>query len=271
MTKMAMHTMIEIMPMRAPNLSKFFCNGVWFAVVSGKHPHFLGCSCVESPAISAAMRPMRVDMPTSTTIPFALPLVTQEPEKTMFSGVSFSGPSPCFIFTFVFFATSSGSPVRAISLTLRSSESDKRRSAGTTSPVPRTTRSPRTTLRVSTLTSTPLRITEIAGCDILDKASRASPALNSVHAAIPALMMTMMKIACAVMYERKSRAFGPMAFTATEATAASIRRMMTKLVSCKRNNMPKVGFGGLSNSFGPSLAKASATLTSDMPLVAFVA
>mmetsp|Transcript_60044 Transcript_60044/g.168294 ORF Transcript_60044/g.168294 Transcript_60044/m.168294 type:complete len:200 (+) Transcript_60044:58-657(+) len=199
MMKMATHTPMAMMPIFAPSLSKFVWSGVWFAVVSGRHPHFLGRSCVESPVMSWAMRPMRVDMPTSTTMPLARPLVTLEPEKTMFSGVSFSAAPGFLLLSLVFLATSSGSPVRAISLTFRSSESQRRKSAGTTSPVPRTTRSPRTMCGTSTFTSLPSRTTKMEGCDIADKASRASPAWCSVHAAIPALIRTMMKIAFAVM------------------------------------------------------------------------
>mmetsp|Transcript_14919 Transcript_14919/g.34281 ORF Transcript_14919/g.34281 Transcript_14919/m.34281 type:complete len:233 (+) Transcript_14919:326-1024(+) len=157
--KMTTQTKMAMMPMRPPKDSKLACKGVWFAEVSGRQRHlFLGRS-PSSPAMSWAMRPMRVPMPVSTTMPRPLPFVTLHPEKTMFSGVSFSASPSLRGLIFHVFATSSGSPVRAISLTFTSSASLSRRSAGTTSPVPSTTTSPRTTVGTSTLTSSPPRTT----------------------------------------------------------------------------------------------------------------
>mmetsp|Transcript_125867 Transcript_125867/g.364182 ORF Transcript_125867/g.364182 Transcript_125867/m.364182 type:complete len:204 (-) Transcript_125867:418-1029(-) len=198
MMKMTMQTTMAIIPMRPPSFSKFCCRGVALAEVSGKQPHFVLGLLPSSPAMSCAMRPMRVDIPVSQTMPLPLPLVTLQPEKTMFSGVSFSGSPGFFVLIFAVLATSSGSPVSAISLTFTSSASTKRISAGTTSPVPRTTTSPRTTSGTSTFTSCPSRSTKMDACVIFDKASKASPALCSVHAAIPALRITMTKMALPV-------------------------------------------------------------------------
>mmetsp|Transcript_5350 Transcript_5350/g.15893 ORF Transcript_5350/g.15893 Transcript_5350/m.15893 type:complete len:251 (+) Transcript_5350:565-1317(+) len=159
MMKMTTQTPMAMMPMRPPNFSKLFCNGVALADMSGKQPHFFFCLPPLSPAMSCAMRPILVPMPVAMTMPLPFPFVTLQPEKQQFSGVSFSG-SPSFLgFIFHVFATSSGSPVRAISATLMSSASTRRRSAGTTSPVPRTTRSPLTMSGTSTLTSLPSRTT----------------------------------------------------------------------------------------------------------------
>mmetsp|Transcript_69054 Transcript_69054/g.192227 ORF Transcript_69054/g.192227 Transcript_69054/m.192227 type:complete len:248 (+) Transcript_69054:1181-1924(+) len=182
-------------PMRDPKASTFACKGVAFEDVSGKHPHRF-FPVFPSSAIRRAMPPMRVFMPVATTMPLALPLVTLQPENTMVSGVSFS-PSPD-VFFFANFATSSGSPVRHISLTFKSSASYRRMSAGTTSPVPKSTMSPDTSVVVSILSSTPPRSTETVACDIFDNASRASPALFSVYAAIPAFRSTSTTIALPV-------------------------------------------------------------------------
>mmetsp|Transcript_5158 Transcript_5158/g.12276 ORF Transcript_5158/g.12276 Transcript_5158/m.12276 type:complete len:246 (-) Transcript_5158:425-1162(-) len=157
MMKTTTHTTMARMPILAPSCSRFLCSGVWFADVSGRQKHFFfGPS---SPAMSCAMRPIRVPMPVAVTMPRPLPFVTLQPEKTQTSGVNFSG-SPSFLgFSFHVLETSSGSPVSAISLTFRSSDSARRMSAGTTSPVPRTTTSPRTTWLVGICTSCPSRTT----------------------------------------------------------------------------------------------------------------
>mmetsp|Transcript_100079 Transcript_100079/g.137757 ORF Transcript_100079/g.137757 Transcript_100079/m.137757 type:complete len:250 (-) Transcript_100079:297-1046(-) len=158
MMKMATQTTMARTPMRPPSFSRFCCSGVALPEVSGRQKHVF-FAAPPGPAISCAMRPMRVCMPMSVTMPLPLPLVTLQPEKTQFAGVSFSG-SPSFLaLIFHVFTTSSGSPVRAISLTLMSSASNMRMSAGTTSPVPRTTMSPRTTHGTSTFTSLPSRTT----------------------------------------------------------------------------------------------------------------
>mmetsp|Transcript_19825 Transcript_19825/g.50694 ORF Transcript_19825/g.50694 Transcript_19825/m.50694 type:complete len:233 (-) Transcript_19825:506-1204(-) len=159
MMKMATQTTMASTPMRPPSFSRFCCSGVALPEVSGRQKHFVFPLPPSSPAISWAMRPIRVCIPMSVTKPLPLPLVTLQPEKTQFSGVSFSGSPSFFGLILKVFATSSGSPVSAISLTLISSASIRRMSAGTTSPVPRTTRSPRTTHGTSTFTSTPSRTT----------------------------------------------------------------------------------------------------------------
>mmetsp|Transcript_14921 Transcript_14921/g.34290 ORF Transcript_14921/g.34290 Transcript_14921/m.34290 type:complete len:251 (-) Transcript_14921:49-801(-) len=159
MMKMTIQTTMASTPMRPPSFSKFCCRGVAFPDMSGKQPHLFFPLLSPSPAMSCAMRPMRVDMPVSQTTPLPLPFVTLQPEKTQFSGVSFSGSPGFFTFNFAVLATSSGSPVKAISLTFTSSASMSRMSAGTTSPVPKTTTSPRTTAGTSTFTSWPSRST----------------------------------------------------------------------------------------------------------------
>mmetsp|Transcript_93289 Transcript_93289/g.301770 ORF Transcript_93289/g.301770 Transcript_93289/m.301770 type:complete len:219 (+) Transcript_93289:787-1443(+) len=52
MMKITMQTMMAIMPMRPPNLSKFCCRGVALAEVSGKQPHFVFGFPPSSPAMS---------------------------------------------------------------------------------------------------------------------------------------------------------------------------------------------------------------------------
>mmetsp|Transcript_69052 Transcript_69052/g.192215 ORF Transcript_69052/g.192215 Transcript_69052/m.192215 type:complete len:299 (-) Transcript_69052:321-1217(-) len=177
--KTTTHTPIARMPMRDPRRSTFTCKGVALDDVSGKQPHFF-FPALESPAMRRAMLPIRVFIPVSTTTPLALPLVTLQAEKTIDSGVNFS-TSPGFdAFFFANFGTSSGSPVRHISATFKSSATNRRMSAGTTSPVPNNTMSPATNVVVSTLSSAPSRMREIVACDIFDNASKASPALLSV-------------------------------------------------------------------------------------------
>mmetsp|Transcript_5337 Transcript_5337/g.12637 ORF Transcript_5337/g.12637 Transcript_5337/m.12637 type:complete len:248 (+) Transcript_5337:2101-2844(+) len=154
--KIPTQMMIARMPMRAPSLLRLCWSGVWLPDVSGKQKHVVfGPS---SPAMSLAIRPMRVPIPVSVTNPRPAPLVTLQPEKAIVSGVSFSGPS-FFSFTLLVLVTSSGSPVKAISLTLKSLASKRRRSAGTTSPTPRTTMSPATTVGTAIWTSLPSRST----------------------------------------------------------------------------------------------------------------
>mmetsp|Transcript_125864 Transcript_125864/g.364170 ORF Transcript_125864/g.364170 Transcript_125864/m.364170 type:complete len:232 (-) Transcript_125864:262-957(-) len=231
MMKIMMHTTMAMTPIFPPSFSKFCCRGVALAEVSGKQPHFVLGLLPSSPAMSCAMRPILVDMPVSQTMPLPLPFVTLQPEKTMFSGRSFSGSPGFFTFNLAVLATSSGSPVSAISLTFTSSASTRRKSAGTTSPVPRTTTSPRTTAGTSIFTSWPSRSTKIAACVIFDNASNASPALCSVHAAMPAFRITMTKMALPVVYDKMSSLFGPVALTAMEAMAATRSNMMTNPVS----------------------------------------
>mmetsp|Transcript_4308 Transcript_4308/g.10426 ORF Transcript_4308/g.10426 Transcript_4308/m.10426 type:complete len:307 (+) Transcript_4308:3577-4497(+) len=146
---------------------------------------------------SAAMDPTRVCMPVATMMPTPVPALTLQEENAMLSAVSFSGTPGTAFFTLVFLATSSGSPVRSISLTRRSLALTMRRSAGTTSPVPSFTTSPGTRFTESTWTSSPPRITVVMGDCSEDSASRASFALFSVTAAIVALIITMMKMAMA--------------------------------------------------------------------------
>ena len=85
-------------------------------------------------------------------------------------------------------ATSSGSPVRSISFTRRSLALTQRTSAGTTSPVPSLTMSPRTRSLDSTCTSSPPLMTVEMGDWSEESASSASLALFSVTAAMVALM-----------------------------------------------------------------------------------
>mmetsp|Transcript_27811 Transcript_27811/g.57617 ORF Transcript_27811/g.57617 Transcript_27811/m.57617 type:complete len:233 (+) Transcript_27811:875-1573(+) len=169
--KTMIQTMIARAPMTMPSLCKDACKGVMVAAAFGSHfPQRPGFSF---PANSAAMLPTRVRMPVATTTPRALPLFTLQPEKTMVSGVSL----PLWVlFGFAAFATSSDSPVKGISSTLRSSASSRRMSAGTTSPTPRMTMSPRTMALLLTCSSTPSRHTMASGCDILESASSALPA-----------------------------------------------------------------------------------------------
>mmetsp|Transcript_18622 Transcript_18622/g.32610 ORF Transcript_18622/g.32610 Transcript_18622/m.32610 type:complete len:269 (+) Transcript_18622:2455-3261(+) len=264
MMKMKMQMTMARIPIRAPSFSRFFCSGVWFADVSGK-PHMFVFLPPSSPAMSCAMRPIRVLIPVSVTMPLPAPLVTLQLEKAMFSGSNFSSP-PSFFFFFDVFATSSGSPVSAISLTLKSEASNKRVSAGITSPTPSTTTSPRTTLDTGISVSRPSRITVAFSCCICERASSASPALCSVQAAMPALISTMIAMATPVVYERGSAADGPVAFTATDAQAAQMSKMIMKLVSCMRKSVRRVGFGGFSSSLGPSRLKISSAFALVRPL-----
>mmetsp|Transcript_45103 Transcript_45103/g.100902 ORF Transcript_45103/g.100902 Transcript_45103/m.100902 type:complete len:250 (-) Transcript_45103:560-1309(-) len=158
MMKMPTQITMARIPIRAPSLLRFCCRGVWLPEVSGKQKQVVFWP-PSSPEMSLAMRPIRVFMPVSVTRPRPRPLVMLQPEKAMVSGVSFSGTPSFFSFTLAVLATSSGSPVRAISLTLKSLASKRRRSAGTTSPVPNTTMSPQTTLGTGTWTSLPSRST----------------------------------------------------------------------------------------------------------------
>mmetsp|Transcript_66174 Transcript_66174/g.120622 ORF Transcript_66174/g.120622 Transcript_66174/m.120622 type:complete len:254 (+) Transcript_66174:801-1562(+) len=161
-TNTPIQTTMANTPMRRPRLSSLFCKGVAFADVSGKQKQvflLLPPAFESFSTSSCAIRPMRVLMPVSTTMPLPLPFVTLQPEKTMLSGVSFS-VSPFFgSLNLDVLATSSGSPVSAISLTFKSSAVIKRMSAGTTSPVPNITTSPRTMVVVSTFNSEPSRRT----------------------------------------------------------------------------------------------------------------
>mmetsp|Transcript_130440 Transcript_130440/g.316862 ORF Transcript_130440/g.316862 Transcript_130440/m.316862 type:complete len:286 (-) Transcript_130440:75-932(-) len=90
MTKITTQTMMASTPMRAPSRSRFTCRGVALAEVSGRQPQVFLPLPPSLPAMSWAILPMRVRMPVSTTMPLPLPLVTLQPLKTMFSGVSFS-------------------------------------------------------------------------------------------------------------------------------------------------------------------------------------
>ena len=81
MMKVTTQTPIAMMTMRPPSFSKFCCNGVAFAEVSGKQPHFFLALPPSAPAMSWAMRPIRVCMPVATAMPLPLPFATLQPGK----------------------------------------------------------------------------------------------------------------------------------------------------------------------------------------------
>mmetsp|Transcript_2472 Transcript_2472/g.5689 ORF Transcript_2472/g.5689 Transcript_2472/m.5689 type:complete len:214 (-) Transcript_2472:504-1145(-) len=162
---------IAAMPIRAPSLSTFSWSGVLLLVEPQLH---LPASS-SSFAIIWAISPIRVSIPVATTTPVHRPLATGHPEKAMFSGVSFV----CSLIL-MFLGTSSGSPVRAFSSTFRSLVDRSLKSAGTTSPVSKTTTSPRTTSTVGRRTGLPSRSTETSACESFAKASSALPAWCSV-------------------------------------------------------------------------------------------
>mmetsp|Transcript_73306 Transcript_73306/g.131999 ORF Transcript_73306/g.131999 Transcript_73306/m.131999 type:complete len:210 (-) Transcript_73306:268-897(-) len=191
-------------------------------------------------------------MPVATTRPRAFPCVTLQPENTISSGVSFVDSR---LLGFATLATSSDSPVKGISSTLRSEASSSRRSAGATSPVPRTTMSPRTIVLLATTSSLPSRRTVASGCVMLDSASRALPAEFSVAAAMPALRITMTRMAIA-------EGMDPIA---TDATAAKISRMMMTFVSCMRKSLQKPGLFDFASSLRPSSAKRLLAVASGRP------
>mmetsp|Transcript_17469 Transcript_17469/g.56657 ORF Transcript_17469/g.56657 Transcript_17469/m.56657 type:complete len:210 (-) Transcript_17469:770-1399(-) len=178
-------------PIWTASLPSSTWRGVWFADVSGRQPFWSPVSEVRR----AAICPTRVSMPVRTTRPLALPDLTVQEEKTMVSGVSFSGAPSFFFLTLSLLETSSDSPVRSISLTLRSVAKMRRLSAGTTSPVLRTMMSPRTMSEEGISTSSPSRMTVEMGDDRAERASRAPFAEFSVRAATMALRKTMMAMA----------------------------------------------------------------------------
>ena len=141
------------------------------------------------------MEPTRVRIPVATTRPMQVPALTLQEEKAMLSAVSFSGWPGTRGLILVFLATSSGSPVRSISLTRKSLALMQRQSAGTTSPVPSLTTSPRTMFLDSMETSSPSRMTVHMGDWREERASSASLALFSVTAAMVALIRMMMVMA----------------------------------------------------------------------------
>mmetsp|Transcript_12110 Transcript_12110/g.29323 ORF Transcript_12110/g.29323 Transcript_12110/m.29323 type:complete len:313 (+) Transcript_12110:2473-3411(+) len=215
--KTPMHTAMAMYPIFRASASRLCCRGELLALVSGRQrslffSFFLGsgatpsslvaspwgaCSSSSSlvPLRSAAMEPTRVRIPVATTMPTAAPALTSQLEKAMLSAVSFSAAPGTRGFTLVPLATSSGSPVSSISFTRRSFALSMRMSAGTTSPVPSLTISPRTRSLESTCTSCPSRMALVVGDCSDDSASSASLALFSVTAAMVALMSTMMVMA----------------------------------------------------------------------------
>lgn len=145
----------------------------------------------------------------SFSVSLLLPLASALAEPEVFVKVPPVPPVPpplvfllllCFPDLVPFFiranlATSSGSPVRSISLTLRSSLEKRRTSAGQMSPTARRTISPRTMVVLDILCSSPSRMTRALGWASLESASSAPAAEFSVNAPMEALMMTMTKIA----------------------------------------------------------------------------
>mmetsp|Transcript_9495 Transcript_9495/g.34544 ORF Transcript_9495/g.34544 Transcript_9495/m.34544 type:complete len:256 (+) Transcript_9495:2290-3057(+) len=170
------HTAMAMYPSFTASFSRFSCRGDCPDLVSGRHGSFfffglgaapdaisssVGSGPLSSSPValrSAAIVPTRVRMPVATTRPRHAPAFTLHDENAMLSAVSFSGCPGTRGFTLVDLATSSGSPVRSISFTRRSFAVMQRTSAGTTSPVPSLTRSPRTMSLDSTLISSPSRI-----------------------------------------------------------------------------------------------------------------
>mmetsp|Transcript_516 Transcript_516/g.1994 ORF Transcript_516/g.1994 Transcript_516/m.1994 type:complete len:290 (-) Transcript_516:552-1421(-) len=211
-TNTTRHTAMAMYPSFTARSSRLCCRGLWPDLVSGRQlldlaltgsgspfsSTFGGASGSSSPPpslSSAAMVPTRVRMPVATMMPTAVPALTLHEEKAMLSAVSFSATPGWRGFTLVDLATSSGSPVRSISLTRKSLALTHRTSAGTTSPVPSLTMSPRTRSLDSTCTSSPPLMTLEMGDWSEESASSASLALFSVTAAMVALMSTMIMMA----------------------------------------------------------------------------
>mmetsp|Transcript_19000 Transcript_19000/g.42742 ORF Transcript_19000/g.42742 Transcript_19000/m.42742 type:complete len:250 (-) Transcript_19000:435-1184(-) len=188
--KTTRQTQIAKTPIHMPRFCRACCRGVWLPETSGRQPphapFFLSFPRLRRPAIV----PTRVFMPVKRTTALAEPLVTLHPEKAQFSGVSFP-----LALVLVFFCTSSGSPVNGISLTFKSEASKRRTSAGTMSPTPKRTISPGTIVLLFGSTSFPSRISLAEGEDIFESFSSASLAEFSVTAAMPALRMTIRKMA----------------------------------------------------------------------------
>mmetsp|Transcript_41736 Transcript_41736/g.94789 ORF Transcript_41736/g.94789 Transcript_41736/m.94789 type:complete len:237 (+) Transcript_41736:341-1051(+) len=191
-----MHVPIARKPILMPRRWSDSCSGVWLPAVSGSNPKQVLFASPPSVSIPAIL-PTSVSMPVRMTMPRPDPLVTSHPEYAQFSGLSFSAspPWPLRFGTWAFFGTSSGSPVRGISLTLKSEATSNRTSAGTTSPTPSTTRSPGTIWSLLIGLIFPSLTMLASGAVIFDSFSRASFAEFSVTAAMPAFRMTMMKMA----------------------------------------------------------------------------
>mmetsp|Transcript_71721 Transcript_71721/g.210633 ORF Transcript_71721/g.210633 Transcript_71721/m.210633 type:complete len:260 (+) Transcript_71721:2315-3094(+) len=239
-------------PMSIPRRCSEACSGVMPLVMPGMPPAHL--PRFWDPSRRAAMAPTRVLMPHAAVIPRALPLVTLQPEYTMCSGVRRCGSRRRGL---AFFDTSSDSPVSGISLTFRSWASRSRRSAGATSPTPRTTMSPTTMELLGTATSAPSRSTTASGWAIFARASRALPAWFSVAAAMPAFSTTMTRIATP----------DGRLFTAKEAAAARTSSTIMKFVSCMRKSRKKPGLLFSSSLLGPSLASRCSASSSERPAV----
>mmetsp|Transcript_27570 Transcript_27570/g.84571 ORF Transcript_27570/g.84571 Transcript_27570/m.84571 type:complete len:435 (-) Transcript_27570:9-1313(-) len=244
--------MIAKKPICTASLPNSTCSGVWFADVSGRQPYdFLAPSL--SDVKSAAIWPTRVSMPHRTTSTFALPPFTVHDEKTIVSGVNFSGAPALAFLTFCVLDTSSDSPVKSISLTLRSEDVMMRASAGTTSPVVKTTMSPRTMSADGISTSSPSRTTVEIGDDSALRASSAPFAEFSVSAANMAFKKTMIVMAIESMYDRGLPGWLPATAEMTaDATAAPISSAMMGCTSWMMKSTHSVMRGGFSSSFGPS-------------------
>jgi hypothetical protein len=257
-------------PILMASASRLTWSGDWPAFVSGRQlfvfffllvcvPPFsmasgsTGPTTFSSPSWfrSAAIEPTRVFMPVATTTPTQVPAFTLHEEKAMLSAVSFSGWPEMGCLTTVFFATSSGSPVRSISFTRKSLVWMLRMSAGTTSPVLSFTMSPGTMSRELTSTSWPSRMTTEMGDCKEESASRASLALFSVTAAMVALMRTMIEMAIESMYERTLPRSGPVALITADATTAAISRYMITEFSWMMKSTSSDTRGGFSSSLGP--------------------
>ena len=171
----------------------------------------------ESPAIL----PNSVSIPVATTTPRPRPLTTVVPEKTMLfrsaRGVP-AGSRPGAL------STGTDSPVSAASSTWSDVASVSERSAGTRSPISRTTISPGTTAEASISFCTPSRMTTARWTSIFLSASMASPACHSWVYPRRAFKRTMMRMAAA-------SCGSP---TRNETTAAAIRMPMRMPLNCRR-------------------------------------
>ena len=132
------------------------------------------------------MRPISVCMPVAVTTARALPAVTRQPEKTMFTR-SPTGASSS-VRTSASFSAGSDSPVSEDSSTARPVASMRRASAGTRSPVLRRTTSPGTTAEVSTSVRAPSRSTRQVG---LLRSRSASSARSAPRSCVTARMTFM--------------------------------------------------------------------------------
>ena len=91
---------------------------------------------------------------------------------------------------------------------------------------------------------------------ILDNASKAPPALCSVHAAMPALMKTITQIAMPVVYDKGSLFLGPEAMT-LQRRLQHPEAIDHEACELHDEEHEQRGLGGFSNSFGPSKAKTA--------------